>query len=682
MQLDVDRLRALRARAQALNDRFVEDLKPFLRSDNTFFRLPEQDPAGISVTTTCTCLMAAVLLADGLKNLYEKPAGEKAKEAFEKVANSEWCSSGLEPDNNFTRILALRAAGFLRHGNVLADADLGSIKHNGLSLPAIARQMAANVPESFRVGSYPPKSALGYWFLDAIERLGVEPEPLHWVSIADWASEDFSRQLSYVVAGHDALLDPVAMIMAACVVKRLHQKRVSGGLPDEAVSILAPVVELRHSVSELFRFQVQSGIWPKYFPLFHYEQAGSNYCFTFEFLEALLNEFGEPETNLFEIPPVLPGLERAVEWCDQNRMVFRRRDRGYPGWNSGAEINKVRAGIPESWATATVHMFLAKLCQVLSEAIDHSVVTRYYQPRRLTRAWAELIDVEISLSDSPTTFKKVIQEEIIEKLKSLGRSSFRLTPIRDRSSALLFGPPGTSKTTFVRALAEELKWPYIEINPSHFLGQGLEQIYGRTNEIFTDLIDLSGVVVLFDEMDALVQSRKVEKGQERLDAVRQLLTTSMLPKLSALHDRKQVVYFMATNDRAGLDPAIMRAGRFDMLLHIAPPKWKQKLEGLEILYKDHPADVDASRQLLQTWTLGNSGLRELLDFFTFSEVKSLLDYFLRMAPGKNLSAALTEAGLSKFSGTVQAWGEKQIMLRKNRPLREEFEGDRKGSALQ
>src|SRR5262249_14145138 len=79
--------------------------------------------------------------------------------------------------------------------------------------------------------------------------------------------------------------------------------------------------------------------------------------------------------------------------------------------------------------------------------------------------------------------------------------------LEERRSALLFGPPGTSKTSLAEAVAQRLGWTFIELSPSDFLKGGLEGIYDRVNEVFDDLMDLFGAVILFDEMDALVQSR-------------------------------------------------------------------------------------------------------------------------------------------------------------------------------
>jgi hypothetical protein len=382
------------------------------------------------------------------------------------------------------------------------------------------------------VEDFGPKSAIAYWFLDAIDHLGIRVTTRQLTNLVDWATIEFSRQFSYVAANHDALLDPVAMIMASCVVKRLHKWRADGKLPRSVYERLPPIAELRHSVAELFRFQGKSGIWPKYFPLFNYPKTGaSNYCFTFEFLEATLTEFGDPESHLFDTPCILNGLELALEWCNENRFAFFHAGTTFFGWNSGTEIDLLRAGVPESWATGTIHMFLAKMREALSEAIDRSVVASWVKARD-SEDWSKLIDAPVQLRGGErNTLKGIIQQEILDKVSphpARSRASYRRSPIQHYRSAVLFGPPGTSKTTLVRMLAGKLNLPYIEITPADFVGRGMDQIYVRTAEIFNDLMDLAGAVVLFDEMDALAAKRVTQPGAEQLDVVRQLLTTRSL----------------------------------------------------------------------------------------------------------------------------------------------------------
>src|SRR5947208_16971957 len=60
--------------------------------------------------------------------------------------------------------------------------------------------IAVAMPDSFSVADYPPKSAIAYWFIDAVEHLGAHVRPMRWRVLADWVSREFATQLSYVTA--------------------------------------------------------------------------------------------------------------------------------------------------------------------------------------------------------------------------------------------------------------------------------------------------------------------------------------------------------------------------------------------------------------------------------------------------------------------------------------------------
>jgi hypothetical protein len=241
-----------------------------------------------------------------------------------------------------------------------------------------------------------------------------------------------------------------------------------------------------------------------------------------------------------------------------------------------------------------------------------------------------------------------------------------------RFPALLTHESGVKRR---RTLAQGLGWPCVELRPSNFLNRGLENIYLVADEIFEDLMDLAGAVIFFDEMDALVRSR-----QEQLDATQQFLTTSMLPKLAELHDQGRVVFFVATNYRKTFDEAITRAGRFDLLLFVGPPDWREKLKGLHKMVTSTPLGIeltkgkpkkqsklaiDKLRVNLRQWTRSRA-MASKLGLFTYGEVKSLLEQLLRdTGERSSLVAAVGKLKKADFTSTVDAWASEQIVLRQN-----------------
>lgn len=690
----VDSLTVLRQRVITLAATLHDDLRPFLQTaDLTFRRLPNTN-GSVSVSTTCSALMALALTRQ-IQQFYKSKAAstdasDRIKTAFLAVVSSDWKSSNLKEKNAFTTAMVLRAAGILHKYKALPEGfKPEEVKHKTQSLKEIALEFAHGVPESFSVQNYPSTPAIGYWFIDAIDNLGIELDDDIWVTITEWVSKVFAKQLSLVSARHDAMMDPVEMAMAASLASRIHRIAASPTFKerDKVASELPSLLELQHALRLLFKFQGDSGIWPKYFPLFHYPDVGANYCFSFELLEVLIHEFAG--TGLLEEEPILIGFEKAIAWCEDNRFEYYFDGNSYHGWNSGGQLTTLSRGIPESWATAVIHMFLCRLRRSLSQMIENRTLERYgtrriHPAKKDSSKWDRLLDSPVWLpGDVHTSVQQLIQKQIIDPIESSGDNISRQRPLRQRRSALLFGPPGTSKTTLVRAIAGKIGWPLVELNPSHFLRQGLEHIYVRANEIFDDLLNLSKAVVMFDEMDALAQRRV-----EHLDLTRQLLTTSMLPKLSMLHDQAQVLFFMATNHQRNFDDAIKRPGRFDLLICMGPSLWEEKLKGLNALWvgpKGSENDVEAVRKKLTSWVgkKGEDSLRATLDLFTFGEMREFFEY---LRQGGDLRVSLERMSKKDFRNKAEKWGKNYITLREREgdkdSIRKEYEEDRISSRVQ
>lgn len=704
-----ERLRALRRKTRNLGQSLDEDLRRFLhdRDKVTFRRLPTSpsDEGDVNPTTTCTALMA-LAFSGRLKDFYkdnDMDPEAAVRLAFQSIMSFRWESSKLPEDNTFTATLALRTGSFLKYFHFLEEAkdfkheyDACTGGYKGKTLEEVAKLIAAKIPDNLQIVTfkdentqktfqYPPTSTIGYWFVDAVDRFGLDLEPDFWRCLNEWNLLDFSRHSSWVSSGNDAMMDPVAMAMAACIAARLRRIFQRQEIFKEKPRMPSSV-ELEHAVKTLFKYQEKSGIWPKYFPLFHYPSAGANYCFSFELLEALLHEF--EDAPVIETSEVICGLEKAISWCEQNRLVYRADGIDYYGWNSGGDINSLQAGKPESWATGVVHMFLMQLDAALSKALERRILDRY-EARRVEpskpdyKKWKDRLDSSIEIQGRKDTVKNLISTEIIEKVQA-NNDRPPTEKMNFRRSVLLFGPPGTAKTTLVKYLALAIGWPFVLIDPSDFLSEGLEKIYIRANEIFDDLMDLSRVVILFDEMDALTKRRD---NNAQLDVTREFLTTSMLPKIAKLHDQAKVLFFMATNHQRDFDPAIKRSGRFDLLIHVSPPSWTEKLRGLRFFQRGEKWSSETESNLgVKLESLGGR-VQDFLELFTFDEMK---DFFAALAEesGETLEATINTINPERFQERVRYWGENVINLRtrvdkgeENTDLKE-YKEDSKASRIQ
>ncbi|WP_297082172.1 ATP-binding protein [uncultured Demequina sp.] len=141
-------------------------------------------------------------------------------------------------------------------------------------------------------------------------------------------------------------------------------------------------------------------------------------------------------------------------------------------------------------------------------------------------------------------------------------TQFGVAPPR---AVVLFGPPGTGKTTFAKAIASRLEWSFVEVFPSR-LAADPAGLAGALRETFRRIGELEHAVVLIDEVEEIASHRRGDPPSPL-----QGVTNELLKIIPAFRERPDRLLVCATNFIRALDSAFLRHGRFDYVIPIGLP---------------------------------------------------------------------------------------------------------------
>jgi hypothetical protein len=362
---------------------------------------------------------------------------------------------------------------------------------------------------------------------------------------------DYHSQLAYTLADMPQHYDASTLILSMCILAE-HGSGVTE-IPEDV---------LEAGLDATFRLQnTVTGQWDTATPLLGVA-AGRVGCSSVELA-----------IHLLRIPR--PAMRFGAYYSHFYRLFLsleRYYDVDKPG--SGWPVDIRRTGSArQTWYGFYVLEFIALLSEHTRQYASELILWdfRYYSdtPKVTWPHVANYLDI-----------KERVDRHIIQPRRVPGGAS-------PRSGIIIFGPPGTGKTTFARALAAELSWGMVELGPGNFVTHGLEGVFAQGDQIFQRLLLLEDVVVFFDEIDELVTVRAADA-----DVRSRFLTTFMLPWIQQLHDRGRVVFIFATNHIERFDPAIKRAGRFDLVLPMGPPTGAERVRVVGEVLGARRVDLD------------------------------------------------------------------------------------------
>jgi cell division protease FtsH len=170
---------------------------------------------------------------------------------------------------------------------------------------------------------------------------------------------------------------------------------------------------------------------------------------------------------------------------------------------------------------------------------------------------------------------------------------------------LLVGPPGTGKTLLARAVAGEAGVPFFSISGSEFVEMFVGVGAARVRDLFEQARKMAPAIVFIDELDSLGRARGAY-GIGGHDEKEQTLN-QLLAELDGFDAKGGVVLLAATNRPEVLDPALLRAGRFDRQVLVDRPDRKGREQILSIYLKKVALGPDVRREEIAALTPGFTG---------------------------------------------------------------------------
>ena len=214
------------------------------------------------------------------------------------------------------------------------------------------------------------------------------------------------------------------------------------------------------------------------------------------------------------------------------------------------------------------------------------------------RAKAQLFDKD---KKDKVTFKDVAglagAKQEVEEIVSFLKNPKKYTEIGAKipKGALLVGPPGTGKTLLAKAVAGEADVPFFSMSGSDFVEMFVGVGASRVRDLFRQAKEKAPAIIFIDEIDAVGRARgkgaMTGGNDERESTLNQLLT-----EMDGFGSNSGVIILAATNRAEILDPALLRAGRFDRQIHVELPDLQERKEIFQVhlrpLKLDKNLDID------------------------------------------------------------------------------------------
>ncbi len=224
------------------------------------------------------------------------------------------------------------------------------------------------------------------------------------------------------------------------------------------------------------------------------------------------------------------------------------------------------------------------------------------EPSAIREVFVEVPDVTWEDVGGLDNIKEELKEAVEWPLKY--SEIFKKTNTSPPKGIILYGAPGTGKTLLAKAVANESGVNFISVKGPALISKYVGESERGIREVFRKAKQASPTILFFDEIDSIVPRR----GSSSTDAhVTERVISQFLTEMDGIEELKGVMVLGATNRLDLVDPALLRSGRFDLLLELQIPDEVARGKIFKIHVKNKPIAPDVDMKRLARETEGKAG---------------------------------------------------------------------------
>ena len=224
------------------------------------------------------------------------------------------------------------------------------------------------------------------------------------------------------------------------------------------------------------------------------------------------------------------------------------------------------------------------------------------EPSAIREVFVEVPDVKWEDVGGLENIKEELKEAIEWPLKY--SDIFKKANTNPTKGILLYGTPGTGKTLLAKAVANESGVNFISVKGPALMSKYVGESERSIRKVFKTAKQASPTIAFFDEIESLVPRRGSSSTNSH---VTERVISQFLAEMDGIEELKGVVVLAATNRLDLVDPAILRSGRFDLLLELPKPDEKTRVKIFRIHTKNKPLAKDIDLEKLAKETEGKVG---------------------------------------------------------------------------